>query len=196
MAEKNSNTKTEHIVAIEAALKSGKAWAQRFIELARKNPNDYALRGRISDAEHHFKGKPDELADFYMTIQGACVIAKTPSDALPEHPNPYFGDTNKPFEALFRLMAGQKRGEVARYANFELERLQAISNHARDVKGQIFSGLQGIGHALAIAAETGELDRSQIGGIGRFLSNLGELAEACDRLGLEADYAQSLRGTL
>ena len=108
----------------------------------------------------------------------------------------YFGDVHKPFEALFRLMAGKKCGDTVRYTEFEPERLEAISNHASNVMGQIVCGLQGIGNALAIAGVTGDLDKQRISDIGWLISSLGEITEACDHVKSEADFARSCRGTL
>ncbi len=77
-ATKKSNTKAERAAATEAAFKSGKTWAQRFIELVRENPKDYRLQGWIQDVEMKFEGNPRELNDFYMTIQQACMGKTAP----------------------------------------------------------------------------------------------------------------------
>ena len=84
MAGKKGNTKAEHMAASEAALKGGRTWAQRFIELVRENPKNYALQGWIDDAESHFKGNPVELNDFYMTLQAACLGQHSP-ETNPTH---------------------------------------------------------------------------------------------------------------
>ena len=73
MSVKKSTTKTKRAAATELALRSGKEWAQLFLERARKNPNDYALQGWTQDAESAFGDNPHELDNFYMTIQGACL---------------------------------------------------------------------------------------------------------------------------
>lgn len=78
MAGKKSNTPAEHLADIDEALKRGKTWALKFIELARDNSKDYNLQGWIDDAERAFKDEPDELWDFYRTIQQACT-GKTPA---------------------------------------------------------------------------------------------------------------------
>ena len=129
------------------------------------------------------------------TTQSEEIRAATSGPSLADD-NSYFGDTTKPFEALFRLMAGQKCGDRVRYTEFESERLEAISTHAENVKQEVFCGLQAIGHALAIAANTGDLDKRRISDIGWFISNLGELAEACNHVKSEADFARSCHGAL
>lgn len=78
MAVKKGITKAEFIAASEAAARGGRTWAQRFIELVREQPKNYALQGWIDDAEHYFKGNPEELNDFYMTLQAACLGQRSP----------------------------------------------------------------------------------------------------------------------
>ena len=56
----------------------GAAWAQRFIDGTRADPETYALEGWIADAERLFEGKRDELRAFYATIQRA-ILAENDS---------------------------------------------------------------------------------------------------------------------
>lgn len=163
--------------------------------------------GRAVSIDEQCARKTAKSAAVAGQAQGSGTLCTTQSELLKDtraatsgpglaDENSYFGDTTKPFEALFRLMAGKKCGDRVRYTEFEPERLEAISTHAENVKQAVFCGLQAIGHALAIAVDTGDLDKRRISDIGWFISNLGELAEACNYLKSEADFAQSLHGTL
>lgn len=63
-----------------AARKSGAAWAQLFIDRYLNSPGDYELQGWISDANHLFKDDPDELSDFYETLQKGYLKSKNSAE--------------------------------------------------------------------------------------------------------------------